>query len=166
MRIAVATSALALALLACSGPQKGGRVESTPVEMLPPLSFPLLDGGEWEAASFRGRVLVVDVWASWCEPCRAGFAKLNQLAERRPELAMVAISIDEEAAAVRAFLAEVKVELPVAHDAVQSVTRAPLLVKSIPAILVVDAQGGVRHRVEEPTERDYTRLFEVIESLR
>jgi thiol-disulfide isomerase/thioredoxin len=131
---------------------------------LPALELPLLDGGVWSAASTRGKVLVIDVWASWCKPCRKGFPALDALAAR-PDTAVVAISIDEDPAAIRAFLAELPLQVPVVHDAGQSVTRPPLTIGRLPTVLVVDATGVIRHRLEEPTERDYAALGGLVDDL-
>lgn len=51
--------------------------------------------------------------------------------------------------------------VPAVHDAQQRVTRAPLGVSRLPTLLIVDANGMVRHRIDEPTERDYDRLAEL-----
>ena len=109
-------------------------------------------------------LLVVDVWASWCKPCRKGFPTLEALAAR-PDVAVVAISIDEDVAAIRAFLAEVPLRAPVAHDAGQTLTRPPLSIARLPTVLVVDAAGVIRHRIEEPTERDYAGLPALVDAV-
>jgi cytochrome c biogenesis protein CcmG, thiol:disulfide interchange protein DsbE len=163
-------AALALALvsaLACGGSSPapsstGGR---PPVaQPLPALELPLLDGGTWSAASARGKVLVIDVWATWCKPCRKGFPALGALAAR-PDVAVVGISIDEDAAAIRAFLAETPLAAPIVHDGAQSVTRPPLAIARLPTVLVVDAAGVIRRRIEEPTERDYAGLAALVDEV-
>jgi cytochrome c biogenesis protein CcmG, thiol:disulfide interchange protein DsbE len=133
-------------------------------EPLPALTFPLLDGGSWTSESARGRVLVVDVWASWCQPCKKGFPRLAALA-KRPDVAVVAVSIDEDAAAMRAFLADVAIGFPVAHDAAQTLTEAPVRVARLPTVLVVDRAGQIRHRLEEPKEADYDELGRMVDAL-
>ena len=131
---------------------------------LPALTLPLLAGGSWSSTSARGSVLVIDVWASWCKPCSKGFPSLDALAARTG-VRVVAISIDEDAAAARAFLAQFPLGVPIAHDAEQVVTRAPLHIARLPAVLIVDADGTIRHRLEEPTERDYDRLGDLVDRL-
>src|SRR5215213_5661939 len=108
-------------IVGCAGaaPAKSSAV-ATP---LPPLTLPLIAGGTWSSASARGSVLVIDVWASWCKPCSKGFPKLDALAARRSDLVVIAISIDEDPAAIRDFVAQFPIAVPVAHDAEQSLTR-------------------------------------------
>jgi thiol-disulfide isomerase/thioredoxin len=128
---------------------------------LPSLTLPLVAGGAWSSTSARGSVLVIDVWASWCKPCSKAFPKLDAFAASHPNVKVVAISIDEDPAAASAFVAEFGLRVPAVQDAKQSVTRAPLGISRLPTLLVVDADGIVRQRIEEPTERDYDRLDEL-----
>lgn len=132
---------------------------------MPAIRAATLDGMTWSPESARGSVLVVDVWASWCPPCRKGFPRLNAIAARYPSARFIAISIDEERAAMEAFLAEVAVAIPVAHDASQQVLEAPLLVTRVPTVLVIDAAGVIRHRFEEPTAAEYDEIERVIGAL-
>jgi cytochrome c biogenesis protein CcmG/thiol:disulfide interchange protein DsbE len=171
MRLMRAIVALALAvattIIACGGGgSRSPAATARPAiaEPLPALELPLLDGGAWSAASARGKVLVIDVWATWCKPCRKGFPALGALAAR-PDVAVVGISIDEDAAAIRAFLAETPLAAPIVHDGAQSVTRPPLTIARLPTVLVVDAAGVIRHRIEEPTERDYSSLASLVDQL-
>jgi thiol-disulfide isomerase/thioredoxin len=164
--IAAIALAVGITSTACggAGPAPAPAARQPIAEPLPALELPLLDGGVWAAASARGKVLVIDVWASWCKPCRKGFPTLDALAAR-PDTAVVAISIDEDPAAIRAFLAELPVQVPVVHDAGQAVTRPPLAIGRLPTVLVVDAAGVIRHRLEEPTERDYAALGGLVDDL-
>jgi thiol-disulfide isomerase/thioredoxin len=146
-----------------SGP--AGRSVTTPDEPLPALTLPLLDGGSWSSGSARGKVLVIDVWASWCKPCREGFPKMDALARRHPEARFVALSIDEEREAIDRFLAQVPTRGTVVHDRAQQVLGAPLEVTNIPTVLVIDRAGMIRHRFVEPSASDYERLDEAIGAL-
>ena len=74
----------------------------------PPLSLPDLDGRIRTLAEHRGRVVLINFWASWCEPCRREFPSMLELARSlkdRP-FHIIAISQDEDEAAMRAFLKE------------------------------------------------------------
>jgi thiol-disulfide isomerase/thioredoxin len=133
--------------------------KSSPANDLPELTLPLLDGGTWSSTTARGAPLVIDVWASWCKPCSKGFPQLNALAAN---VNVVAITIDEDPAAIRDFVAQHPLRVPIVHDAKQSVTGAPLHIARLPTVLVVDADGRIRHRLEEPSEDDYRRLDKLV----
>lgn len=157
-------AALVAVVTSCGGSAPPPAAATAIAEPMPALELPLLDGGAWSAASARGQVLVIDVWATWCKPCRKGFPALDALAAGRPDAAVVAVSIDEDPAVIRAFLAETPLAVPVAHDAAQSVTAAPLAIARLPTVLVVDAAGIIRYRLVEPTERDYASLPALVDA--
>lgn len=153
---------LLLVVTACAGaPVARSTEEATP---LPALTLPRLSGGTWDSTSARGSVLVIDVWASWCKPCGKGFPKLDALATRRPDLAMVAISIDEDPRAAQDFVAQFPVHVPVVQDAEQVLTRPPLGVARLPTVLIVDKAGIIRRRLQEPKETDYEHLEELVDA--
>ena len=157
IKLIVALSSL---LIGC-GPRSNPGVDKP----LPPLELSGLDGTPWNAADARGRVQVIDVWASWCKPCRKGFPILNRLARQHPRVAFVAVSLDEEASAVRDFLAQVPIEFPVVLDPEQTTSEKPWSVTRVPTLLVVDRSGIVRHRLEEPSDADYAELGRVLDQL-
>lgn len=132
---------------------------------LPTLTLPLVAGGTWSSESTRGSVLVIDVWATWCKPCSKGFPRLDALAARRADVAVVAITIDEDVAAVRDFLAQFPLAVPVAQDVEHELSRPPLNIARLPTVLIVDVDGVIRRRIEEPGEREYDRLEELANSV-
>jgi thiol-disulfide isomerase/thioredoxin len=148
---------LLLTLSACAGAASTTRPteEATP---LPALSLPRLSGGTWDSASTRGSALVIDVWASWCKPCGASFPTLDAFAARHSDVAVVAISIDEDPEAARAFLVQFPLHVPAVQDAEQRTLRPPLAITRLPTLLIVDKTGVIRHRIEEAKERDYEHL--------
>lgn len=152
---------LVCALAACAGAAPGSR-RSDVAMPLPALTLPTATGSTWDATSARGKMLVIDVMASWCKPCSKAFPKLDALAARHPDAVVVAISIDEDPAALRGFLAEFPLAITVAQDVEQVMTRPPLAIAQLPTVLIVDASGTIRHRIEEPTERDYDELDQLL----
>ena len=164
MRAAVLATIVAAG--ACARPAPAPTpVPASAAALLPALSYPLVDGTPWTSADVAGRVAVIDVWASYCKPCKKSFPYLNQLAAD-PTVAVVGVSVDEDDAAVAAFLAEIPARFPIARDRTQSVEAAPLAITKLPTVLVVDAAGRVRLRLEEPRADDYASLPGVIAAIR
>lgn len=135
---------------------------SAPV-ITPTLEYRLLGGGTWKAPT--GRVLVLDVWASYCQPCRKGFPKLNALAAANPELAIIAVSVDEKDEAAQKFLSEVPTTLQIGRATPDMMQPAPMSLNSLPSLLVFDKQGRERFRASEAFAADYDRLPAIVAQL-
>lgn len=133
---------------------------------LPSLSYRLVSGETWTSDAVRGRVVVLDVWATYCQPCRKAFPRLSQLAAAHPDIVVLGVSVDEDDAVVAAFLREVPAGFPIARDPDQSVQSGPLAIQALPTVLVVDRRGRIRLRAEQMAETDYDALPGVIAALR
>lgn len=116
-------------------------------------SFELKDqaGKTWDSAAMKGKLVLLDYWATWCKPCLALKPKLDKVHEKYKAqgFEVLSISIDEKKETVDKFLAKSKWTNPVLWDNKQ--TWVPLKVTSIPALfLVKDGQvvqafrGGVK----------------------
>lgn len=96
-------------------------------------------------ADFKGKVRVIDLWASWCGPCRMTIPELNALYERHRGrgLVVIGVSVDDQPAAVLEFQRQVPVRYPsvMFNPALALVIGQP---SSIPTTYVVDRDGEVR----------------------
>lgn len=84
----------------------------------PPLVLPQWEGATWSLADARGKVVLLNFWASWCEPCRAEMPSLELLAERHAAdgVLVVAVNHRETDGAIRRFLAQTPLTLPILRD--------------------------------------------------
>jgi thiol-disulfide isomerase/thioredoxin len=154
-------------MVACGGGPPAPRL--IPVTAAPPLSpieYPLLEGGTFASAALAGDVVVLDVWASYCQPCKKSFPILGRLAAARPDVHVVGLSIDTEEDPVRRFLAEVPASFAIARDAGETSIGPPLHIRKVPTVFLIDRQGRVRLRLEEPTTADYDALPGLVDALR
>jgi thiol-disulfide isomerase/thioredoxin len=140
-------------------------VPATAAAELPPLEYALLAGGSWSSRAGDGHVLVLDVWATYCKPCRKAFPKLDALAAAYPAITVVGLSVDEEDAVVHAFLREVPATFAIARDPQRTVASGPLAIQRLPTLLLVDRHGRVRLRAEEMAEADYDALPALVAAL-
>lgn len=118
-------------------------------EPLPPVSLNLLNGGTLNIESLRGKVALLDFWATWCVPCKAEIPTFNQLIRDYKErgLEIIAVSLDEEGAAkVKPFLKE----NPMSYTQVlgdQGAAGAFNVDDSkLPVAIILDKQGRIRFR--------------------
>jgi len=96
--------------------------------------------------SLRGRVVLVDFWASWCTPCRSSFPWMQALHEKysRRGLTIVAINLDKDRAAADAFLEENPATFTVAFDP-KGKTAEAYRVEAMPSSYLIGPTGTVLH---------------------
>jgi thiol-disulfide isomerase/thioredoxin len=118
------------------------------------------DGREIRLSSLRGKVVLLDLWASWCEPCKAEMPILDEMATRLQArgVEIIAVSLDEDRAAAEAFLRNrPSWALTLAHDPRGSIPEL-LQPPKMPTSYIVDPQGVVRHINEGFERADAERL--------
>lgn len=111
----------------------------------PPLALKDLDGRPHELTDYRGKVVVVNFWATWCQPCREELPSLERLREamRGRRFEAVAVNVAESESRVRRFLNEVPLRLPVLLDRDRETQRA-WKVRGLPATFLLDREGVIR----------------------
>jgi UDP-N-acetylmuramate: L-alanyl-gamma-D-glutamyl-meso-diaminopimelate ligase len=124
-------------------------------------------GEPFELIKERGHVVLLDVWATWCEPCRDALPTYEALAkEYGPRgLKVYAINVDADAAQIAAFMSALKVAVPVLIDKDGVVAERDLHVKVMPTTFLVDKQGAVRHVHEGFAEEALMQYQTEIEGL-
>lgn len=112
--------------------------------------FQLVDttGKTWRPVDLKGRAVLLNFWASWCEPCRAEMPTLQQLADLygADKLLVLAVNFKEPAARALQFARTTGVTLPVLLDQTGATARQ-WGVKVFPTTLLIDAKGRPRQRV-------------------
>ena len=106
-----------------------------------------LDGRNLSLEQFRGKVIFLNVWASWCPPCRGEMPGIEQLyREAGGEVAFVLLSVDDNRKMLDHYLAQKGYQLPVYLPG--SALAAPYKTQSIPATFIIDRQGQIVFRHE------------------
>ncbi len=141
--------------------------DQPPPLRLEQLTLPRLDGSKWALAGERGQVVLLDVWATWCDPCRDSLPMYNDLSkEYGPKgLRVYAINVDADQKGVDAFLKELKVQLPVLADPNGAVAESTLKVKVMPTAFLFDRKGTLRYVHEGFAEEFLSRYTSEIEGL-
>lgn len=131
------------------------------------LTLPRLGGGELSLEELRGRVVVLDVWASWCGPCVASMPFYAELQKTYgPEgLTIVGLSVDEDERAATAFLQGRGEQLVTLRDPGAEVATTRLKVRRMPTAFFIDRQGVVRHTLEGFSANDRDAIRQTIERL-
>jgi thiol-disulfide isomerase/thioredoxin len=95
--------------------------------------------------SLKGKVVILDFWASWCLPCAASFPAMDQLQKKYGDrLVIIAVNVDEKKANMDAFLKKHTVAFTVVRDGKQKVV-AEVAPETMPTSFIVDGEGKVRY---------------------
>jgi cytochrome c biogenesis protein CcmG/thiol:disulfide interchange protein DsbE len=124
---------------------------------MPALALPQLGGGEWSLADHRGQVVLLNYWATWCEPCREDLPGLIELARSSDSqrVAIVGVALDSGPNAqetVRSFVAKFHVPYPIAMPDERE--RRSIGDMGLPTTILLDKHGRVARKYFGATERD------------
>lgn len=114
----------------------------------PPLALKDLDGRTHALADYRGKVVLLNFWATWCEPCKdemPSIVKLKELLAGRP-FEVLTINFGESPSRVREFLARERLDLIALLDPNKEAARA-WRVRVLPASVVIGPDGRARYSV-------------------
>jgi thiol-disulfide isomerase/thioredoxin len=123
-----------------------GAIAPSARERFPDFDLPARGGGQVSRASLAGKVVLINVWASWCVPCRTEMPALDSLQRslQAPEFAFLAISEDERRSDAERFLQELGLEFPVVFG--DGRLRNLLHYPGLPYTLLVDREGRILRR--------------------
>ena len=137
-------------------PSVGLKPETTR-QLMRALTLPQLGGGEWKLADHRGQVVLVNYWATWCEPCQEELPTLIQISrDSAPEsVAVVGVSLDtgsDARAIVQQFVQHHHVPYPVAFP--DTTLQMQYDLQSVPTTILIDKHGRIAKTYEGPTTHD------------
>jgi thiol-disulfide isomerase/thioredoxin len=139
----------------------------TPIAAVPPApTLRLLDtdGKPVDLAQYKGRVVLVNFWATWCPPCRKEFPSLGRVRKlfKPAEFDVLAVNVGEDPDAVFSFTGNT--EFPVLFDR-DAKAMAAWSVKGLPTTFVVDRQGRLAFRATGGREFDDPDIVATIKQM-
>ncbi len=145
-----------------NGGQASGPSQAIGARM-PDIALPTIGGATVDLAGLRGRWILVNVWATWCGPCRREMPALQRLSRAQSgRLVVVAVDQGEDAATVKAFVSRFGVAFPVALDGRQLLGTQLHLV-GLPSSFFIDRNGIIRDAVDG--EMDYDTMAQKARAL-
>ncbi len=141
---------LLLGLLLAASASLAGAQELRPWNggATPPLVLQDLDGRTHRLEDYRGKLVLINFWATWCEPCRAEMPSLNKLRTAlagRP-FVVLAVNLAEPESRIRHFMEQVPLEFPVLLDRDTAVAKG-WKARILPASFLVGPDGRIRYSI-------------------
>jgi len=150
----------ALVATACSGGSSDAIEDDA--ELAPDFVVPTADGGTFSLDAHLasdGRPIFLNLWASWCFPCREEMPAIDAASIANPEVAFIGVSVQDTTSEAQAFLDEVRVGYTVGFDEDNTVDNEyrPL---GLPASYIISSDGEILERIfGKVTEEDLAEKF-------
>jgi thiol-disulfide isomerase/thioredoxin len=148
MRKTGVTLAIALALGLCLGAAGHAAAPGLQVgEPVPAFTLHTLDGKTVTLDSLKGKVALLDFWATWCVPCRKALPEIKELRQKNAgqPLVVVSVSADEDRKLVEDFVRKNGMDWPQAWDGKGTVIGGVFGVNNLPTYVLIDATGRVAY---------------------
>ena len=129
-----------------STPSSGPTGTESPLvgEPAPDIQLDFLEGGKFNLSKYRGRVVVLDFWATWCGPCLQTMPIVDSVVEEYADqgIELIAVNLEEQPSQIKSMLERHKLAMKVALDR-NGVVAARYAVTAIPQTVVIDREGRV-----------------------
>jgi len=131
-------------------------------------SLPDLDGKPHKLSDYRGKVVLVNFWATWCPPCRREMPSMERLSQRLQDQPFVILAINQQEEADQVFVFTGQLDpaptFPILFDRDSTVSHA-WGVLGLPTSFIVDKQGRVVYRAMGGREFDHPEIEQTIRAL-
>ena len=107
----------------------------------PEFTVEVIDGGTFTLSDHEGQPVVLNLWASWCGPCREEIPAISAFAAEHPDITVVGVAVEDAEQTARDFAAEIGASYPLALGTTEFEDAYPNL--GLPATYIIDESGTV-----------------------
>jgi peroxiredoxin len=135
-------------------------------ETAPDFALPALGSGSISLRNYRGQIVLVNFWATWCAPCVEEAPGLEKFAEqmRNQGVTVLGVSVDTDAVALQRFVTQNHLSFPMARDPNQAVTSRYGTFK-FPETYILDREGRVAEKIIGPANWQDSRILTFVQEL-
>jgi thiol-disulfide isomerase/thioredoxin len=125
-----------------------------PGAMAPDFTLTALDGKPQSLSQYRGKAVIINFWASWCEPCKAEMPLIEEYAEKYPsQLVVLGLNSEETALVAQSFVDSLKIKFPILLDS-NGVVSDLYRVDGFPTSIFIDSNGRIQAEQVGSLSRD------------
>lgn len=144
-------------------------VQNSAIESVPEFEFIDINGQKHHIRDYKGKVMLIHFWATWCTPCVIEFPKIIQLASDRPEIVVIALSSDISDEKILRFL-EKNPERPsrfiVARDVKREITEGLFQTFKLPETFIISPSGLIVKKMVGDIDWDSKEIDNLLSSLK
>ena len=120
----------------------------------PDFSLPSLSGGPLSLKDYRGRVVFINFWATWCATCKVEMPSMEKVYRKFKDqgLEMLTISVDKDQSLIQPFLKEYDLTFPVLLDPKSETAKKAYKTTGVPETFIVNKQGIIVHKAIGPRD--------------
>ena len=135
--------------------------------LAPGFELPTLQGGKIKLSDYRGKVLFIHFWATWCATCKVEMPSMEKLYQRFREydFEMLTISVDKDLSLITPFVKEYGLTFPVLLDPDSKLAKQDYKTTGVPETFVVDKNGIIVHKAIGPRDRATDETMEAFAQL-
>ena len=132
----------------------------------PSFELSSLEGRKIKLTDFRGKIVFINFWATWCVPCKTEMASMEKLYQRfkGTDFQMLAISVDKDISSIKPYLEKYNLTIPVLLDP-GSLVKKKYKTVGLPETYVVDKRGIILHKAIGPRDWFTKTIIDVFEQL-
>lgn len=122
--------------------------------LAPGFELPTLSGGKVNLSEYRGKVVFINFWATWCGTCKVEMPSMEKLYQRFKEhgFEMLTISVDKDQGLIAPFMKEYELTFPVLLDPNSEVAKKDYKTTGVPETFIVDRDGIIRYKAIGPRD--------------
>ncbi|PIQ95319.1 MAG: thiol-disulfide oxidoreductase [Nitrospinae bacterium CG11_big_fil_rev_8_21_14_0_20_56_8] len=135
--------------------------------LAPQFELPSLKGGTIRLSDYRGKILFINFWATWCTTCEVEMPSMEKLYQRFKDFdfEMLAISVDKESSLIEPYLAKHNLTFPVLLDPESVVAKKIYKTTGVPETFIVDRNGIIRYKAIGPDNWATDKFMEAFAQL-
>jgi thiol-disulfide isomerase/thioredoxin len=157
---------LSCGLLCASLTASAGELKVWSGGRTPPLTLRDIDGKAQDLTAYRGQVVLVNFWATWCEPCRDEMPAIQRLKKKlagKP-FVVLAVNVDEPESRISNFLEKMPLDFPILLDEGKVATQA-WKVRVLPASFIIGRDGRIRYSLTGELAWDHDDVVSLLAEL-
>lgn len=133
----------------------------------PSFELPTLQGSKVKLSDYRGKVVFINFWATWCATCEVEMPSMQKLYDKFKDrgFEMLTISVDKDPEKIPAFLKKYNLSFPVLLDPEENVAKKDYKTTGVPETFIVDQHGIIRHKAVGPRDWATDEIIQSFEML-